>query len=268
MPDKMIKVTCRESIFEITLNRPERRNPLSVGMIAELTAAFDEVRNSEALGVILGAAGPVFSAGHDFNDMLAQELAEMRALMQACSHLMQLIQAVPQLVVAKVQGPAIGAGCQLALSCDLVVASEKASFRTPGGGGGWFCFTPMVALSRAIGRKRALEMLTTGDPVSAERASDWGMINRVVPAEQLDRATRDLLTRATRGSRVMKAVGKQAFYAQLDLDEKQAYAYATELMASTGTMADPQERIRAFVEKRAPVFDPKSASDTSKNHQL
>ncbi|MDX1524165.1 MAG: enoyl-CoA hydratase-related protein, partial [Anaerolineae bacterium] len=136
--------------------------------------------------------------------------------------------------------------------------------RTPGGGGGWFCFTPMVALSRAIGRKRALEMLTTGDPVSAERASEWGMINRIVPAEQLDQTTRDLLARATRGSRVMKAVGKEAFYAQLDLDEKQAYAYATELMASTGTMADPQERIRAFVEKRAPVFDPKSVSDKSK----
>jgi len=126
MPEKMIEVTCSESIYEITLNRPERRNPLSVGMIAQLTTAFNEIKHSQALGIILGAEGPVFSAGHDFNDMLDQELAEMRELMLACSELMQLIQTVPQPVAAKVQGPAIGAGCQLALSCDLVVASEKA----------------------------------------------------------------------------------------------------------------------------------------------
>lgn len=255
MAYQFIEVICAEAIIEITLNRPERRNPLSLEMITELTCAFREAKESDAAGIILGARGPVFSAGHDFNDMLDQDLVRLRELMQACSDMMQLLHQVPQPVIAQVQGPAFGAGCQLALSCDLVVASDAAMFRTPGGGGGWFCFTPMVALARAVGRKRALEMLMTGDPIPAAQALEWGMINRVAPAATLAETTRDLITRATRGSQLMKALGKQAFYAQLDLDEARAYAYATELMASTGTMAHPQERMRAFVEKRAPVFD-------------
>lgn len=242
-------------IVEIILNRPEKRNPLSFEMISELTAAFKSLEDSQAVGVILGARGPAFSAGHDFEDMLGRDLAGMRRLMQACAHLMQGVQAVPQPVVARVQGPAVGAGCQLALSCDLVVASDQAVFRTPGGGGGWFCFTPMVALARAVGRKRALEMLMTGDPIRAELAAEWGMVNRVVPAEQLAGETWELIRRATRGSYLMKGLGKQAFYSQIDLDEARAYAYAAELMASTGLMADPQERMRAFVEKRAPVLN-------------
>jgi len=249
-----ITVQFTDTIAEITLNCPEKRNPLSASMIAEITAAFEEVAKSDALGVILGAQGTVFSTGHNINDMLGQDLASMRTLMHSCSRLMQLIHTIPQVVVAKVQGPAVGAGCQLALSCDMVVASENASFRTAGGSSGWFCFTPMVAVTRAIGRKRALEILMVGDPISAELASEWGMINRVVPAEKLDEETRNLATRATRGSPLMMGLGKQAFYHQIDLDEGQAYAYATELMASTGTMEHPQERLRAFVEKRTPVF--------------
>ena len=255
MSYEFITVQVAKTIAEIILNRPERRNPLSLKMIQELTRAFQDFKNrDDVLGIILGANGAVFCAGHDFNDMLEQDLATMRTLMQACAELMQLIQALPQPVVARVQGPAMGAGCQLALSCDFVVAAEQARFRTPGGGGGWFCFTPMVALTRAIGRKRALEMLMTGDPISAALAAEWGMINRVVPAKHLEKETIALMTRATQGSRVMKALGKQAFYAQIDLNEPQAYQYATELMASTGTLPDPQERIRAFVEKRSPVF--------------
>ena len=252
-----IAVQITDSISEITLNCPEKRNPLSSSTIAELTAALEEIAESDTLSVILGAQGMVFSTGHDINEMLGRELAGMRALMHACTRLMQLIHNIPQLVVAKVQGPAIGAGCQLALSCDMVVMSEKAFFRTAGGSGGWFCFTPMVAVARAVGRKRALEMLMVGDPISAELASEWGMINRVVPAEKLDVETRDLATRATRGSPLMMGLGKQVFYHQIDLDEAQAYAYATELMASTGTMEHPQERMRAFVEKRSPVFNDK-----------
>jgi enoyl-CoA hydratase/carnithine racemase len=255
MSYKLVELQVIESIAEIRLNQPSKRNPLSFEMISELKAALTEAAQIESWGIILGANGPAFSAGHDFNDMLIRDLAGMRSLIHACSELMQLIQQLPQPVVAKVQGPAFGAGCQLALSCDLVVASSNASFRTPGGGGGWFCFTPMVALARAVGRKRALEMLMTGDPISAEQASEWGMVNRVAPAEQLDAETLDLARRATRGSRQMKGIGKQAFYTQIDLDEARAYQYATELMASTGLMADPQERMRAFVEKRAPVLN-------------
>jgi enoyl-CoA hydratase/carnithine racemase len=137
-------------------------------------------------------------------------------------------------------------------TCDLVVASQQATFRAPGGAGGWFCFTPMVAVTRALGRKRALEMLLSGDPVAAELALEWGMINHVVPSEKLDEETHNLMARVTRGSRVMKGMGKHAYYAQIDLDEARAYEYAAELMAATGMMPDPQERMRAIMEKRAP----------------
>jgi enoyl-CoA hydratase/carnithine racemase len=248
-----IDVQINESIAEITLNHSAKRNTLSFEMIAELTSAFKDLVESEAIGIILGANGPVFCSGHDYRDMFEQDLATMRKLMQASAKLMQLIHTVPQPVVAKVQGGAVGSGCQLVLSCDLVVASEKAWFRTPGGSRGWFCFTPMVAVTRAVGRKRALEMLMVGDPIPAELASEWGMINRVVPPERLDAEARDLITRATHGSALMKGLGKHAYYAQIDLDEAHAYEYAAELMASTGVMADPQERMKAFVQKRARV---------------
>ncbi|MEM7342661.1 MAG: enoyl-CoA hydratase-related protein [Chloroflexota bacterium] len=251
-----ITINIQDSIAEIVLNHPERRNPLSVEMIEQLTCAFKEMRANEAVfGIILSAAGPTFCSGHDFKDMVGQPLAPMRDLMQSCSELMQLIHVVPQPVVAKVQGLAVGAGCQLALTCDLVVASEQASFRTPGGAGGWFCFTPMVAVTRAVGRKRALEMLLAGDPISAELASEWGMINRVVSADALDAETWDLMTRVTRGSRLLKGMGKQAFYNQVEQDEAKAYEYAAEIMAATGTMPDPQERMLAFVEKRKPMLN-------------
>src|SRR4030066_382582 len=167
---------------------------------------------------------------------------------------MALIQSIPQPVVAKVHGLATAAGCQLVASCDLAVASEAASFATPGGKGGWFCTTPMVALSRAIGRKWALEMLMTGDPVDAQTAADWGLGNKVVPAERLDEETRSLLERATRGGVLSKGMGKQAFYVKIDLDQPQAYAYAVEVMASSALTEDAQEGMRAFLEKRQPVF--------------
>lgn len=247
-----ITVQRDETITEITLNRPEKRNALTYEMILELTGAFQEAGDSAASGIILGAHGNVFCAGHDFADMLDQDLTHMRKLMQACSHLMQLIHQVPQPVIASVQGTAIGAGCQLALSCDMVVASEPATFRTPGGAGGWFCFTPMVAVTRAVGRKRALEMLMTGEPVPAKQAAAWGMVNRVVPPEALADETRTLMTKTIRGSRTLKGMGKHAFYSQIELDEAHAYEYAAEMMAATGIMPDPQERMRAFAEKRAP----------------
>jgi enoyl-CoA hydratase/carnithine racemase len=168
--------------------------------------------------------------------------------------MMTLVQSIPQPVVASVQGIATGAGCQLVATCDLAVASEGASFATPGGRGGWFCSTPMVAVSRAIGRKRALEMLLTGDPIDARTAAEWGLVNRVVPAGELRAETEKLAHAASRGSTVSKAVGKQAFYAQIDLDQAHAYAYASEVMAMTAVAPDGREAIASFFEKRKPVY--------------
>jgi enoyl-CoA hydratase/carnithine racemase len=238
----------------ILMNRPERRNALSLSHMEELIHAFRRVGDGKCSGVILAANGPVFSAGHDFADLVGRNLSEMRELLNTCTELMTTIETIPKPVIARVHGLATAAGCQLVATCDLAVASEEASFATPGGKGGWFCTTPMVAVSRAIGRKRALEMLMTGDPVDAKTAADWGLVNKVVPAERLDEETRSLLERATRGSVLSKGMGKQAFYAQIDLDQPKAYAYAVEVMASSALTEDAQEGIRAFLEKRQPVF--------------
>jgi enoyl-CoA hydratase/carnithine racemase len=238
----------------IVMNRPERRNALSQDHMEELIEAFRTVGAGKSRGVILAGAGPVFCAGHDFADVLGRGLGAMRALLATCTELMTLIQSIPQPVVAKVHGLATAAGCQLVASCDLAVASENASFATPGGKGGWFCTTPMVAVSRSVCQKRALEMLLTGDPIDAQTAAAWGLVNKVVPATRLDEETRLLLDRATRGSGLSKGIGKQAFYAQVDLDQPKAYAYAMEVMAATALTDDAQEGMRAFLEKRKPTF--------------
>ena len=238
----------------ITMNRPDRRNALSTAHMTELTRAFRHVGASDARGIVLAANGPVFSAGHDFAEMAGTDLVAMRLLLQACVELMTTIQSVPQPVVARVHGLATAAGCQLVATCDLAVAAEEAGFAIPGGKGGWFCHTPLVALSRNIGRKRALEMAFTGDAISARTALDWGLVNRVVPASELDGATRTFLEQATRGSAMSKGLGKQGFYAEVDLDQEKAYAYAVELMAASSQTLDAQEGMAAFVEKRPPTF--------------
>jgi enoyl-CoA hydratase/carnithine racemase len=239
----------------ITLNRPEKRNALALDVMVELTAAVREVGDSDALGVILAANGPVFSAGHNFGDMRGATLADARHLFQVCTEMMDAFQEIPQPVVAKVHALATAAGCQLVASCDLAVASEDAAFAIPGGKGGLFCHTPLVAVARNIGRKRALEMAFTGDAIDARTAEAWGLVNAVVPASELDAACLDLLGRATRGSRDSKAMGKQGFYTQSDLDQTRAYAYAIELMAASSQTRDARERMAAFLEKRAPRFD-------------
>ncbi len=244
-----------EGLFAVvTMRRPEQRNALSEEHLRELLAAFRQVGESKARGAILAAEGPVFSAGHDFADMAERDLASMRRLLGVCAELMQALQAIPQPVVAEVQGLATAAGCQLVASCDLAVAAESARFQVPGGRGGWFCTTPGVALARAVGRKRALEMLLTGDPVDARTAWTWGLVNRVVPEGELPAATRELLARATRGSALSKAMGKQAFYRQVDLDLPAAYAYAGEVMAAASQTEEARENLRAFLEKRPPRF--------------
>jgi enoyl-CoA hydratase/carnithine racemase len=236
----------------ITMNRPQRRNALSLPHMRELIAAFTDVGESDALGIVLAGNGPVFCAGHDFADVADQDLATVRRLLVTCTELMSLIQQVPQPVVARVHGLATAAGCQLVATADLAVASETAGFAAPGGKGGWFCHTPMVAIARNVGRKRATELAFSGDVIDAQTALDWGLVNYVVPPAQLDDAVHDLLTRVTAGSPASKGIGKQALYTQIDLDQAKAYAYAIEVMAATSQLPDAQEGIHAFLEKRKP----------------
>jgi enoyl-CoA hydratase/carnithine racemase len=238
----------------ITMNRPQRRNALSLAHLRELIAAFGEVGDCDALGIVLAGNGPVFCAGHDFSDVADADLPAVRSLLLTCTELMTLIQQVPQPVVARVHGLATAAGCQLVASADLAVASENAGFAAPGGKGGWFCHTPMVAIARNVGRKRAAELALSGDVIDAATALDWGLVNRVVPDGQLDSAVQDLLERVTRGSAQSKGIGKQALYAQIDLDQPKAYAYAVEVMAATSQLPDAREGMRAFLEKRKPQW--------------
>jgi len=256
MDEPAVLVERCDDRFTITLNRPSRRNSLSMAMLTELLAALRQVGDSDARGAVLAANGPVFSSGHDFADMDGAGLDAMRGLLRACTDVMLTIPSMPQVVVARVHGLATAAGCQLVASCDLAVAAESAAFAAPGGKAGWFCTTPMVAIGRTMGRKRALEMALTGDTIDAATAADWGLVNRVVPDEDLDAAVDDLLARATRGSRSSKALGKQAFYAQIGMDLPQAYAYAIEVMAAASQTDDAREGVRAFLDKRPPDFTP------------
>lgn len=255
MQYEMILLQYEGDFATITMNSPERRNALSLKHMSELTAAFREVGESNARGVILAANGPAFCAGHDFADVVGRDLAATRKLLKVCTALMDTIQEIPQPVLARVHALATAAGCQLVATCDLAVASTEAAFATPGGKGGWFCTTPMVAVNRNIGRKRALEMLLTGDAIDAQTAADWGLVNRVVPTERLVEESQRLLEAATRGSLVSKGIGKQAYYAQMDLAQPQAYDYAIEVMASTSQIPDAQEGVHAFLEKRKPRFN-------------
>ncbi|MEV7092368.1 enoyl-CoA hydratase-related protein [Amycolatopsis sp. NPDC051045] len=238
----------------ITMNRAARRNSLSADHLAELLAAFREAGTSDATGIVLAGAGPVFSAGHDFGDVAARDLMGVRELLTLCTDLMKTVQSVPQVVIARVHGLATAAGCQLVASCDLAVAAESAGFALPGGKGGWFCHTPAVPVARSIGRKRLMELALTGDVVDAATALDWGLVNRVVPDEQLDDAVADLLARATRGSRASKAMGKATLYAQLDRPEADAYAIALEVMAAASQLPGAREGMAAFLEKRKPSW--------------
>ncbi|MGH9782801.1 MAG: enoyl-CoA hydratase [Terriglobia bacterium] len=235
----------------VTLNRPERRNALSLELMQELLDCLATL-DKDVRAVILAAAGKVFCSGHDLSEMTGRDVAAYRELFDVCSELMQKIQSIPQPVIAEVQGVATAAGCQLVASCDLAVASGEASFATPGVRIGLFCTTPMVALTRAIGRKRALEMLLTGNPIDAATAAEWGLVNRVVPASELRSESRRLACRIAEASALTVAIGKQAFYSQIDLDQPKAYAYAKEVMTMNSLAGDAQEGIAAFLEKRTP----------------
>jgi enoyl-CoA hydratase/carnithine racemase len=242
----------------ITLNRPERRNALSLELMLELIACLDELAlDANVRAIVLGASGKVFSSGHDLSEMVGRSVTDYRRLFDVCTELMAKIQSIPQPVIAQVQGIATAAGCQLVATCDLAIASDQAAFGTPGVKIGLFCTTPMVALSRAIGRKRAMEMLLTGKLVDAATAAEWGLVNRVVPAAQLESATRELACGIAQASSFTVALGKQAYYAQIDLDQPKAYAYAKEVMTLNSLAQDAQEGISAFLEKRVACWSGK-----------
>ena len=242
-------------IVTITLDRPEKRNALAIDVMEAVTEAIREAGGTDALGIVVAARGPVFSAGHNFGDMAGASFEEALRVFDICTEMMTTFQSVPQPVCARVHALATAAGCQLVASCDLAVAAESARFAIPGGKGGLFCHTPLVAVARNIGRKRALEMAFTGDPIDSATAVDWGLVNRAVPDAELDAEVADLMRRATRGSARSKALGKRTFYRQIDLNQPAAYEYATEMMAAAATTADAQEGIAAFLEKRPPKFD-------------
>jgi enoyl-CoA hydratase/carnithine racemase len=249
-----IEVERSGDVVTITMDRPKQRNALSLDHLLELHAAFADAGASDATGVVLAGNGPVFSAGHDFADMAGADLASMRRLLRTCTEVMDLMQSIPQVVIARVHGLATAAGCQLVATCDLAVAAASAGFAVPGGKGGWFCTTPLVAVGRAVSRKHALELGLTGDPIDAETALAWGLVNRVVPDDELDAAVAELLGRATRGSAASRALGKQAFYTQIGMDQPQAYAYAIEVMAAASQTPDAREGVASFLEKRPPVW--------------
>jgi enoyl-CoA hydratase/carnithine racemase len=239
----------------LTLNRPERRNALSLALMQETIACLDEIgRDRDVRAIILAAAGKVFCSGHDLSEMTGRDINEYRRIFDVCTELMMKIQSIPQPVIAEVQGVATAAGCQLVATCDLAVASEEARFATPGVKIGLFCTTPMVALTRAIGRKRALEMLMTGEFVDATTAAEWGLINRVVTASDLQAESRKLAAKVAGASPLVVALGKQAYYTQIDLDQPKAYAYAKEVMSMNALAADAQEGIGAFLGKRKPCW--------------
>ena len=238
-------------VTEITLNRPEKRNALSLSLMTELTQALGRAGGRV---IVIGGAGPCFSAGHDLSEMIGGSVAFYRELFDACTVLMETIQAVPQPVIAKVHGVATAAGCQLVASCDLAVADEGARFGTPGVKIGLFCSTPMVPVSRAVGRKRAMQMLLTGELVDSRTAAEWGLVNRVVPAGQLDAAVAELAARISDASPLTVQIGKETFYRQVDLDQRQAYDLAKSVMSLNAMAADAQEGMSAFLEKRSPSW--------------
>ncbi|MGH7865532.1 MAG: enoyl-CoA hydratase, partial [Candidatus Binataceae bacterium] len=253
MSEHNLLIAEEQGLVTLTMNRPEKRNALSVTMMQDLMTALQTAgERRDVRAVIIAGNGPAFSAGHDLGELIDRDIEFYRREFDLCARLMQTVQAIPQPVIARVHGIATAAGCQLVATCDLVVAAESAKFATPGVRIGLFCSTPMVALTRAIGRKRAFEMLLSGQPVDARTAADWGLVNRVVADSELIDETRKLALQIAEASPLTISIGKQAFYAQIDLDQHKAYDYTKEVMSLNALAADAQEGIGAFLEKRKP----------------
>jgi enoyl-CoA hydratase/carnithine racemase len=251
---RSLLVTGGETV-RITLNRPEKRNSLSLELMRELIVTLRETSGDPVTrAVVIEGAGTAFSAGHDLSEMIGRDEAFYRELFGVCTVMMETIHELPQPVIAKVNGVATAAGCQLVAACDLAVAAEGARFATPGVKIGLFCTTPMVPVSRAVGRKRAMQLLLTGEPIDAATAVQWGLINRVVAAEDLDAAVGELVEAIVGSSSYAVATGKRAFYAQVDRSEAEAYEHCRVVMADNALADDAQEGMSAFLDKRAPVW--------------
>ena len=250
-----VRVSRRGDVGEVLLDNPARRNPLSLAVLRDLISSVSGLGADPTVRVIvIAGTPPAFSAGHDLAEMVDRSDDFYEELFDVCCELMAAIRNVPQPVVAAVDGIATAAGCQVVAACDLAVATARSRFATPGVRIGLFCSVPMVPLSRAIGRKRALEMLLTGEGIDAATAADWGLVNKVVPADELQEAVSDLAARIGRYSAGVLAIGKRAFYEQLDRAEPEAYGYTRDVMVANAAMDDAQEGIGAFLGKRPPVW--------------
>jgi enoyl-CoA hydratase/carnithine racemase len=248
-------VTAAGPAARILLNRPEKRNALSLELMEEMIVALHEVSaHQDTRTIVIEGAGPAFSAGHDLSEMIDREREFLGRLFERCTVMMETIREVPQPVIAKVHGIATAAGCQLVAACDLAVAAEGTRFATPGVKIGLFCSTPMVPVSRAVGRKRAIQMLLTGEPIDAATALDWGLVNRVAPDEELEAAVLELVEAIARSSSYTVATGKRAFYSQIDRAEDEAYEQCRFVMTTNALAHDAQEGMTAFLEKRDPVW--------------
>jgi enoyl-CoA hydratase/carnithine racemase len=252
---ELLEVERAGGVVTLCLNRPAQRNALSRALMQELTSALTALgEDPEVRVVVLAGRGPAFSAGHDLSELLGLELEEYRGVFELCGELMNAIHEIPQPVIARVHGMATAAGCQLVAACDLVVASSEARFATPGVKIGLFCTTPMVEVTRTIGRKRSLEMLLTGTPIDAQTAADWGLVNRVVDPGELEAATDELARQIAAASPLTVGIGKRAFYRQIDLGLDAAYEICQDVMSENAAAEDAQEGMSAFLEKRTPTW--------------
>lgn len=250
-----LRVDDRLPAVVVTLNRPDARNALSLAMMRELIAELErQAGRPEVRSIVLAAEGPAFSSGHNLRELVDRTQEEQQRTFDVCCELMQTVQRIPQPVIAAVQGIATAAGCQLVATCDLAVAADSATFATPGVRIGLFCSTPMVAVSRSIGRKRALEMLLTGRPIDARTAAEWGLINSVVPADQVLDAALALAHQVAGASPLTLRIGKEAFYRQIDEPQDRAYELMSAVMAANAMTGDAQEGITAFLDKREPTW--------------
>ena len=252
---ELLDVERAGEVVTLNLNRPAQRNALSRELMGDVTAALGALgADPEVRVVVLGGRGPAFSAGHDLSEMVGLGLAEYREIFELCTRMMTAIHELPQPVIARVHGMATAAGCQLVAACDLVVASSEARFATPGVKIGLFCTTPMVEVTRSVGRKRALEMLLTGTAIDAETAAEWGLVNKVVAPDELEAATDELARQIASASSLTVGLGKRAFYRQIDLGLDAAYDICQEVMSENATAEDAQEGMSSFLEKRQPIW--------------
>jgi enoyl-CoA hydratase/carnithine racemase len=252
---QLLQVTAEGPVATLTMDRPRQRNALSLALMREMIAALARIREERsARVVVLAGTGPAFCAGHDLSEMTGRCEADYAEIFATCGELMMALHELPQPVIARVHGMATAAGCQLVAACDLAVASSEARFATPGVNIGLFCSTPMVEVARAVGRKRALELLLTGTPIDAPTAAEWGLVNRVVAPDELDGAVAELAARIASASSVTVSMGKEAFYRQLDVPIGEAYDFCAGVMTRNALAADAQEGIGAFLEKRDPVW--------------